>query len=90
MRTVRQERQNEMVAKNRSELDRCEKMVQDLKRDLGNPIPAWVQSHMKKAEKGNKRALIALKCADCSCYQREEIRHCSVSACPLFPVRPYK
>ena len=30
---------------------------------------------------------IRAKCLDCCCGQRQEVRLCPVSACPLFPYR---
>ncbi len=45
---------------------------------------------IQKAEEGSTKALIKLKCLDCCCDQREEIRNCLVVSCPLFPVRPYQ
>jgi hypothetical protein len=41
-------------------------------------------------EKGSLPALIALKCLDCACGQRTEIRDCVIVGCPLFPVRPFQ
>lgn len=37
---------------------------------------------------------IRAKCLDCSCGQNEEVKHCPVESCPLFPFRfgknPYR
>lgn len=33
---------------------------------------------------------IKAKCLDCTGYQKEEVRHCKATACPLFKVRPYQ
>lgn len=63
--------------------------VNALLADAG-PVPEWAQRHAAKARKGNTRSLIALKCGDCSCWQRAEIALCTVTTCPLFPLRPYK
>lgn len=54
------------------------------------PLPAWVEIHARKARGGNVRSLVALKCGDCCCFQRSQIRDCVVAACPLFPIRPYQ
>jgi hypothetical protein len=43
-----------------------------------------------KGEAGSLRALVDLKCLDCCCGQRAEVRDCVVVACPLFPIRPYQ
>jgi len=33
---------------------------------------------------------VKLKCLDCCCLQKEEVRLCTVETCPLHKVRPYK
>jgi hypothetical protein len=55
-----------------------------------DPVPEWAHRHAAKARKGNLRSLVALKCADCSGFERSEITHCPVTSCPLHPLRPYK
>lgn len=45
---------------------------------------------LEKYSKGSLKAAIKLKCLDCSCNQREEVRDCRVSNCALFPFRPYQ
>jgi hypothetical protein len=42
------------------------------------------------AASGRKPGCIGLCCLDCCCWQREEVRHCTCVACPLWPVRPYQ
>jgi hypothetical protein len=45
----------------------------------------------KKAFEGNSKAsAIKAKCLDCTCWQRKEITLCTVTACPLWPYRPYQ
>jgi hypothetical protein len=65
-------------------------MVDALLKAAGGPLPGWAKALAERARKGSLRALVSLKCADCSCWQREEIRPCQVTACPLHPVRPYR
>lgn len=36
------------------------------------------------------KPVIKIKCLECSCWQREEIKNCTVKSCPLWQVRPYK
>ncbi len=36
------------------------------------------------------RAAINAKCFDCANHQRREVTRCTVTRCPLFPVRPWK
>jgi hypothetical protein len=43
-----------------------------------------------RAEAGSLRAAVTLKCLDCSNWQTDEVRHCTVTDCPLYPVRPYQ
>ncbi len=38
----------------------------------------------------SKAAGIKAKCLDCTCWQRSEITNCTISACPLWPYRPYQ
>jgi hypothetical protein len=64
--------------------------VDALCRDQNGPIPAWAQSHLDRARKGNVRAMVAAKCADCVAFERDEIKKCEVVSCPLWAVRPYK
>jgi hypothetical protein len=43
-----------------------------------------------RAEVGSLRAAVTLKCLDCSNWQTDEVRYCTVTNCPLYPVRPYQ
>jgi hypothetical protein len=52
--------------------------------------PARFHHLVDRAEAGSLRAAVTLKCLDCSNWQTEEIRHCTVIDCPLYPVRPYQ
>jgi hypothetical protein len=36
------------------------------------------------------RQAIKAKCLDCSGFDREEVRLCRVTVCPLWPWRPYR
>ncbi len=57
-----------------------------LKEEWGETSPTRVEA----AQKGSLKALIALKCMECTGGQRTEIKGCSVFKCPLFPVRPFQ
>ena len=50
------------------------------------------QDKMEKWQKNKTslRASIDAKCYDCSNYQKEEVRHCTVTSCPLWYVRPWQ
>jgi hypothetical protein len=43
-----------------------------------------------KAEKGSAKACIKLKCLECSAWQPTEVRHCVITNCPLYPIRPFQ
>lgn len=45
---------------------------------------------IKKAEKGNIKARVKLKCLDCSCQQPVEIRLCTLIDCSLHDIRPFQ
>jgi hypothetical protein len=62
--------------------------VDALLADAG-PIPSYALAHAAKARKGNTRSLIALKCLDCCCWEKTEVAACTVTTCPLYPLRPY-
>ena len=49
--------------------------------------------HTKLVERtlqGSMSAAIKLKCIDCCCGDREEVRHCTSYGCPLYQFRPYQ
>jgi hypothetical protein len=58
--------------------------------EAGDAVPAWAMVHAAKARKGRALSLVALKCADCSGWQKTEIAGCTVASCPLHPIRPYR
>lgn len=53
-------------------------------------VPAWAQAHARKARQGKVMSLVALKCGDCSGWQKAEIAGCTVTSCTLHPLRPYR
>jgi hypothetical protein len=57
---------------------------------LRRVAPARFRRLVGRVEAGSLRAAINLKCLDCSDYQVAEVRHCTVTGCPLFSVRPYQ
>jgi hypothetical protein len=64
--------------------------VDALLADTDGPLPSYALAHVARARRGNVRALVALKCLDCCCWQRVEIAECACTTCPLYPIRPYK
>jgi hypothetical protein len=63
--------------------------VDALLADAGQ-LPAYAMAHAAKARTGKSTSLIALKCLDCSCWEKSEVANCPVTTCPLFPLRPYQ
>src|SRR5262245_44178762 len=55
----------------------------------GTRVPSWAAAHLDRARRGSLSGAIAAKCAECTCFQREEIRACEVRAWPLWAFRPY-
>jgi hypothetical protein len=74
-------------------------VIQEFLRDFPYPITNyyrllpdtfkwnWLQSFSGKS---SMKSAIKAKCADCVCYQREEIEKCTVRTCPLWSYRPYQ
>jgi hypothetical protein len=52
-------------------------------------LPSWALAHANKARQGRSLSLVALKCGDCSGWQKAEIAGCTVTSCTLHPLRPY-
>ena len=52
-----------------------------------NSINTKEEFNQEVKENTNVLRAIRLKCYDCSCYQSNEVRDCSVTNCPLYPFR---
>lgn len=53
--------------------------------------PSAYRATLERAYRENSpAAAIKAKCLDCTLFQREEIRLCSVKTCPLWRFRPYQ
>jgi len=53
-------------------------------------IPDGMRSaYLRAVNTKSKAAAIRAKCQDCTNWQRAEIAHCTVLACPLWGYRPY-
>lgn len=50
---------------------------------------AYVKVYDKAINERSLRAAVKAKCLDCMCWQATEVKNCTVSACPLWEVRPY-
>ena len=67
-------------------MDRDAKIAKHLKE-----IPPIHRATYKKAVAGKSlRAAVNSFCAECTMWQREEVRLCTSLACQLYPYRPYK
>ena len=54
-------------------------------------MPRIHRANYDKAIKGRSlRAAVNSFCAECTMWQREEVRLCTSLACPLWPYRPYQ
>lgn len=47
----------------------------------------WLRVHCDSASRSDH---VKLKCLDCCCWEREEVRKCTTQQCPLWKIRPYK
>lgn len=56
----------------------------------GFTIPDRALRMINRARTGHVPSLIGVKCWDCSGWMQSEIRDCSLTACPLHAVRPYR
>ena len=43
-----------------------------------------------RAQAGSLKAAVQLKCAECSAFNRTEVALCVITACPLYPHRPFR
>ena len=60
--------------------------------ESGEVIPVTRKNPLEKHKSNPKSRALAInaKCWDCTCGQREEIRLCPMTDCPLYEFRPYK
>jgi hypothetical protein len=63
--------------------------VEALLADAG-AVPGYAMAHAAKARQGKATNLVALKCLECSGWQKTEVAACPVRTCPLYPLRPYR
>lgn len=57
---------------------------------IAKSIPPTFSHYVNKAKRGSVKAMVALKCIDCSGFQRREITLCTQSDCALYPIRPFQ
>lgn len=52
-------------------------------------IPEIYAAQWAKAKK-SKAVALKMKCLECCCFQKNEVRDCQIETCPLWPHRPYR
>lgn len=56
-----------------------------------NRIPSAYRGIYDRAISGQSlRAAVNAQCLECVCWKKNEIKHCTDIACPLYAVRPYR
>lgn len=65
--------------------------LSDLQLRIFRDTPATQQRLYLKSIRGEAtaRQAIKAKCHDCTGGMRDEIKHCEMTHCPLWPLRPY-
>lgn len=58
--------------------------------ELRSSFPASAQGLVDKSLQGDLRAAIALNCLDCAGMNKETVRTCHITNCPLWLFRPFK
>jgi hypothetical protein len=53
-------------------------------------VPQKYQKLVNSMAKGSKKAAIKLVCLQCSNWQPNEVRHCPVTNCVTYPIRPFQ
>lgn len=48
-----------------------------------------MEARVNKASKGSLKSAVALKCFECSGFQKKEVRLCTCVSCPLWAYRPW-
>ena len=63
----------------------------DQQKERLNHIPESQKGIFTRVYSGAGRALaVKAKCLDCCCYQRDQVRNCQSTACPLYAFRPFQ
>ena len=89
------EQRRKMIAQSRintqRKIDQFKKDNPNLAGSLNGVPNNYLNQYVKSlcGELTSKPA-IKIKCLECSCWQKEEVKNCTVKSCPLWQVRPYK
>lgn len=58
--------------------------------ELRKATPEKRKGLVNKIENGSRSAAMKLMCLFCTDHNTQEIKHCTISKCPLFSFRPYQ
>ena len=58
----------------------------------GEVQPKPMLDPIQKAKQNPRSLRLAInaKCYDCTCFQKTEVKHCEMTNCPLWAVRPWQ
>ena len=90
--TLTEEQKAAMQAARKNRKPRSEKMkaFASTFEELRKQVPERFLPLVAQEEKGSLRAATKLICLECSGYQPGEVKQCPITACALFPHRPYQ
>lgn len=66
------------------------KVPLDVIQKVKNVFPTQYHNVIDKMGSGSMKAAIKAKCLDCCCFEKAEIRDCTIQECPLWNFRPYQ
>lgn len=70
---------------------RIARPLTDEQKERLHDVPTTMRGIFRRAfGTGSKPAVFKAKCLDCCCYQRKEVRLCTVAGCPIWPWRPFQ
>ena len=62
----------------------------DQKRRSGEKIIRMSPFEKAKENPKSRKYAINAKCYECTCEQRNEVKHCQIEDCPLWPLWPWQ
>jgi len=91
LKMTKEERQAVVAKKHAIRVEKLDRMPTKIKEGYKN-VPKSMQNLYLAVmvEKTTKTQRIKLKCLDCCCWDKEEVRQCTMKQCALWEVRPYK
>jgi len=58
--------------------------------ELRASVPLSLYPLVDRIENGSKVSAIKMKCLECCCFVKSEVRDCEIKTCPLWSIRPYQ